>query len=182
MVLRTGVLALTGVAALVCVSLASETAPRAADSAAVVSWAGSFSGIKMPRAERVVDAKSWEAIWREHRGTTIEKNANGFETWPAIDFDRYMVIALFGGPSNNSNGWFLRSWGEREGHLLIRCEQQRFQTASFDPGPSGIPTLDFGFFVLPRTSREIIIEENTQNLIGKPPIWTEKLRFPALTP
>lgn len=179
---RTIAFALASVAAAVCVSVATQPAPRAEESPAAVSWAGSRSEIKMPRAVRVLDAKAWESLWREHRGASIEKNANGFETWPAIDFDRYMVIALFGGPSNNSNGWFLRSWGERESHLLIRCEQQRFQTASFDGGPSGIATLDFGFFVLPRSSREVVIEENTQNLIGKPPIWKEKLRFAAVTP
>jgi len=34
-----------------------------------------------------------------------------------------------------------------------------------------------GFFVIPRTDRSIVLEEDVQNLLGKPPVWKERARF-----
>ncbi|MBU6412556.1 MAG: hypothetical protein KGS45_03715 [Planctomycetes bacterium] len=142
-----------------------------------VEWMGSYSSIQTPRVELVESASAWEALYTEHTREKPEKNANGFVTWPKIDFDKFAVVALFAGKSKNSNGYEGVSVTESVAGVLVRVDQIHFQTASFDGKDAGIATTAFGFLVIPRRVGAWMIEENTQNLIGGPPQWTEIKRF-----
>lgn len=142
-----------------------------------VQWMGSYSSIQTPRVELVESASAWEALYTEHTREKPEKNANGFVTWPKIDFDKYVVLALFAGKAKNSNGYEGVSVTESAAGVLVRVDQIHFQTASFDGKDAGIATTAFGFLVIPRRVGAWMIEENTQNLIGGPPQWTEIKRF-----
>jgi hypothetical protein len=142
-----------------------------------VHWMGSYSSIQSPRVVLVEDPVAWEKLYTEHTRDKPEKNANGFLTWPKIDFDRYVVLALFAGKAKNSNGYDAISVTESAAGVLVRVDQNHFQTSSFDGKDSGIATTAFGFLVIPRKVGEWTIQENTQNLIGGPPVWTELKKF-----
>lgn len=143
----------------------------------VVQWMGSYSSIQTPRVEMIENASAWEALYTEHTREKPEKNANGFLTWPQIDFDKYVVLAVFAGKASNSNGYEALSVTESAAGVLVRIDQVHFQTASFDGKDAGIATTAFGIMVIPRRVAEWTVEENTQNLIGGPPVWTELKRF-----
>ncbi|CAG0954731.1 hypothetical protein PHYC_00399 [Phycisphaerales bacterium] len=145
---------------------------------AIVQFAGSYSKIEARRIELVADEARWEAVWKEHQGADIEKNANGFETWPTIDFERYSVLCVFGGKGTNTNGWRLVSSVEFADHIRIRYDHWGFQTASFDGPDHGVPTTAFGLFVVPRPGKTLVLEEDVNSIIGAPPRWKERMRIP----
>ncbi len=37
----------------------------------------------------------------------------------------------------------------------------------------------YGFFVLPRSPKPVVLEENVQSLLGEPPVWREQARLPG---
>jgi hypothetical protein len=179
--------ALAAVAAMVVAAaagLAATAPPGQSDSAAVpvlVRWSGARSTIEQPRIERVADAERWAAVWKEHRGAGIETNARDWPVWPEVDFDHCMVLCIFGGRSTNTDGWAIESVEDRGADLLVRYDAMTFQTASFGGEPDrGVSTTPYGIFVLPRSAKPIVMEENVQGLIGQPPIWKEKKRFGGL--
>jgi hypothetical protein len=58
---------------------------------------------------------------------------------------------------------------------VVRFDHKSYQTAG--PGGGGERVTPFGFFVMPRTAAPIVLEENVQSLIGKPPEWKERARL-----
>jgi hypothetical protein len=46
------------------------------------------------------------------------------------------------------------------------------------PNGGGRPVTAYGFFVLPKADKTVILEENIQNLLGNPPAWQERIRWP----
>ena len=50
--------------------------------------------------------------------------------------------------------------------LRVRFDHKSYQTSGPDGG--GERVQPFGMFVIPRTDKPIVLEENTQGLIGKP--------------
>lgn len=145
---------------------------------AVLQLTGSYSAIEAGRIELIADEARWEAVWKEHKGKGIEKNANGFETWPIVDFDRYSVLCVFGGKGTNTNGWRLVSLADMGTHTRVRYDALRFQTASFDGSDSRVATTAFGLFVIPRPDRELVLEQDVNSMIGAPPKWKETMRIP----
>lgn len=154
--------------------------PPAKEVGPLVELSGSFSKVQKRRAEVIGDEKRWESVWKEHMGDKLEKTAHGFDVIPYIDFSRCMVVAMFSGTSKNGAGWHVVSSQTRDGNTLIRYDQVGFQTASFSGEDKGVDTSAYGFATLERSSLPLILEENTQGLIGREPIWTERQRLPAL--
>lgn len=147
---------------------------------AAVTIAGSYSSVTKPRSERITTPGRWKDVWKEHMGDRAEKGALGWDRWPLIDFDRYMVVAVFAGTAVNVEAWEVESVVDLPDVLRIRYDAVSFQTASFNGEDRGSTTTSYGFFILPRSEREVVMEENVQGLIGKPPVWKERHRFPAL--
>lgn len=148
----------------------------------LVSLQGSSSAVTRGRVEVITDPNRWEVVWKEHKGRTLERTAHGFDVIPQVDFQRCMVFAAFTGTAKNGAGIEVTEVLTRDGHTVIRYDRIAFQTASFEGEDKGIDTTDYGFAVLSRTTLPIILEENTQSLIGHPPIWTERQRLPSPPP
>lgn len=147
---------------------------------AAVTIAGSYSKVTKHRVERITTPQRWKDVWKEHMGDRAEKGALGWDRWPLIDFDRYMVVAVFAGTATNIEAWEVESVVDLPDVLRVRYDAVSFQTASFGGEDKGSATTPYGFFILPRSARELVMEENVQNLIGKPPLWKEKHRFPPV--
>jgi hypothetical protein len=46
------------------------------------------------------------------------------------------------------------------------------------PNGGGVQATVYGFFVLPRSSKTVVLEENVQNYLGQPPEWKERANLP----
>jgi len=99
-----------------------------------------------------------------------------------VNFDKCMVVAIFQGKSWNSNGVTCYSVQDQGDTVLFRFDEDTYQTMSAEPGGNGggVNVTAYGIFVLPRTTKPLIIEENVQNVIGQPPNWKERAKFDAL--
>ena len=136
-----------------------------------VSFIGSNSRIETRRYERHTDQKSFAALWIEHTG---DKKALA----PEVDFKRCMVVAAFDGKSWNSNGVYVVSIDENKERVRVRIDERTYQTSGLDGG--GVRVTPFGIFILDRSTKPLVLEENVQNLIGGEPKWKERARFPKL--
>jgi hypothetical protein len=144
---------------------------------------GANSHITERRYCRITSADDWAQVWQEHRG---EKPTGQYDlyydplTLPSIDFDRYMVIAIFQGNGWNSAGLRFISISEENGRMIFRFRDKRYQTGGSGADGGRKKATAYGFFVVPRSTKPIVLEEDMQNLIGEPPIWKERITFPRL--
>lgn len=155
---------------------------------ALVSMHGPHSAFPETRYVRVMDAETFATMWAMHVGDDPDDNFRASRAYPEIDFTRCMVIAYFRGPSINNDGEIIDSVTPTGGGIRIRFDSLTYQTASgfghTDPAKEpnraafrGDACRPFGIWVLPRDEGEVIIEENTQGLLGQPPVWTRQIRF-----
>lgn len=142
-----------------------------------VSWMGPGSAVESAQVVRVNTEADWQALWARHVGEKAAKDRFGRHDAPRIDFEQCCVVMVFRGKTFNSDGTQFVAGGETDAQVLLRINDQTFQTASFDGRGGAVDCTPFGIFVLPRSTKTIVIEDNVQNLIGKPPIWKEIARL-----
>lgn len=142
----------------------------------LVTFVGADSRIATQRFVRVTDKEQWAALWLEHTGQPQPKDGfNWFynqEHVPEIDFAQCMVVAVFRGTRVNSAGVRVIEILAEAERTLLRFDGKPYQTAGPDGG--GERTTPFGLFVLPNRPGPIVLEENVQSMIGKPPRWQER--------
>jgi hypothetical protein len=146
-----------------------------ADVKPLVTLYGSDSKITKSRRLRITTAREWAAVWAEHQ----TGSADGRPTAAALDldFDKVMVIALFGGECSFQDHYSCLSVTERSDRLVIRVDEHPFQVAA----NAALPRLrPWGVFVLPRSDKRIVLETDRRTLIQDPPRWREWASFPAL--
>ena len=143
-----------------------------------VSFGGHYSLITERQFVRITTAEQWQKLWDRHRGEDIPRNALGWSAIPQVDFDTCLVVAFFRGNAWNTNGEFVVEMADRHDAVRIRFDSSTFQTAGPDGG--GVRVTPFGMWVIPRTGKAIVIEENVQGLIGREPKWKEQHRFEAM--
>ncbi|MCA8943653.1 MAG: hypothetical protein KDB80_13900, partial [Planctomycetes bacterium] len=146
----------------------------------LVSFEGARSKIVEREHHKITDSQSWAKLWLRHVGAE-EPNEEYSWFWnsvgvPKIDFDQCVVIAMFAGKAWNSNGFSVQAVDE-VGDDLLRLRIQRLTYQTMGPDGGGRRCEPFGIWVLPKTDRTVVLEVNTQGLIGEPPIWTEKARL-----
>lgn len=146
-----------------------------------VQWSGPHSEVRDGRLIQVTDQKAWARLWAEHRGERAERLIahGGGVAAPRVDFERYLVIAMFRGDTKNRDGEHLVSLEERSNDVRLRFDSYTFQTASFDGPDRGEAASSYGMWLVPRTGKPIVIEENTQGLLGAEPKWTWRRTLPA---
>lgn len=157
--------------------------PRAAVAAApsrpVVALTGATSAIDKSGYHRIQDAQVLARLWLQHRGKPQPDGEYGFfyndAGVPEVDFERYEVVAIFGGTTVNSAGFAVESIADEPGRRLLRFDHRHYQTEGPDGG--GKTARPFAFFVLPRTPLPVVLEENVQNAINSPPVWKERARL-----
>lgn len=164
-------------------SLTDSGEEMAADRPLVTLW-GADSTIDEVRYERVTSAERWRALYLEHMGLEPEPdhpdwawrhyNPHGL---PDVDFERCMVIAVFKGDGWNNAGVTIESIDEDEQRVLVRYRDHFYQTEGPDGG--GQRVAPYGIFIVPRSEKEVILEEMVQNMQGEPPTWKEVVRFAA---
>ena len=174
-------------------ALAVEDRPVQKETQPCVSISDADSHVTVQRYERIESMKDWVRLWLEHRGEKpFPYDPNAGIRWQLpvrIDFEHYMVVAIFQGKSVNVDSLKIVSITEEEKQLVLRYDENSYQTfgkVHDDDPDKGNPDKDdpddgkvtpYGFFVLPRTEKPIVIEENVQRYLGSPPIWKERARL-----
>ena len=139
-----------------------------------VSWSGPHSGLPERCHFRITSEKQWRDVWTRHVGDAAEKDTFGYVVVPAVDFERCMVVAVFQGRRENNNGVVAVSVTEDGEQMKVRLQPKPYQT-----GPVGDPVTPYGIFVLPRSAKSLLLEEDARRNWG-PPVWRERARFGEL--
>jgi len=173
------------VVGLMCLPVWSATEAQGDNAAGVISpcvaLAGADSRVSEPSYHRVTSLKEWTEIWKKHKGLKQGEKYDLFYNLaglPLVDFERYMVIAIFQGSRWNSAGLEAVSVSEQRNRIVFRFNDKSYQTAGPDGGGKQVTV--YGFFVVPRSTKAVVLEEDVQNLIGKSPVWKERIAFPKL--
>lgn len=122
-------------AGLVLQSQAQQQAPDALEwtpAQPAVSFVGSYSKIKERTLDRIADRESWNALWAKHVGEDAERDTYDELVYPRIDFEHYMVIALFNGEGWNARGMYLIETAEVNGEFHVRFDISTYQTMSME--------------------------------------------------
>ena len=142
----------------------------------VLTMYGRNSKITKRKLLRITTAEDWRSLWMEHKtGSPKPKDVPGDLEYAELDFKKVMAIAVFEGEGVNCRGYTCHSIREVEGRVRFRLEAHKYQ--------SGFPTPDtqaWGILVIPRSSKEVVLERDVRVLIRAPPEWKEWTRFPAL--
>lgn len=137
---------------------------------------GRNSKITKPRFLRITSADDWRALWLEHKtGSAKPDDLPGDLEYAELDFEKVMAIALFQGEGCNCRGFTSHAIKEDEGQVLVRLKTHWYQS-----GPETPDTQAWGILVLPRSTKEVILEHNVASTIGAPPVWEQWKRFPEL--
>lgn len=158
---------------------AEEPAVRLLKPCVVIT--GTDSHVAEHRYHRITSADDWMRLWQEHKAQKVTDQYDMYYdplTLPLIDFDGYMVIGIFQGNGWNSAGLRAVSISEENNRIIFRFDEKSYQTSGLNGG--GQKVAAYGFFVLPRSTKPVVLEENVQGLIGKPPVWKERITFPKL--
>jgi hypothetical protein len=154
----------------------------------ILVWTGTDTKQPIEQFTRCCSQKDWKAVWNAHGGRAKDTD----DLAPEVDFDSYMIIAVF----HESSRLRIGDIREENGCIRIRYHPYGNQIV-FVPDPNARTvkiieagrgeidpekprTLSFAFVLLPRSKEAIVIEEDVQSLIGKPAIWKERARLPAI--
>lgn len=138
-----------------------------------VALSGAQSRITEPSFLRIGSAEKWAELWQRHVGeqTKVDEYTN-----MEIDFERAMVVAVFYGQTQNAAGIRAVSITEDAAQITLRFQVSGYQTVGVSTN-----TTPYGIFVLPRSSKELVVEENVQEAKHAPPVWKERARFPEIS-
>ena len=136
--------------------------------------------------QRILDREEWTKVWlrnlgQEQRYFGRPGQEDGYDCLhdpagvPVVNFEDCMVIAVFGGAGVNRAGLNADSLVEREDAVVLRYSPKSYQT-----GQEGVPVSVYGFFVVPRSAKAVVLEEGVVELIGQKPKWQERKRFASL--
>ncbi len=141
-----------------------------------VTLSGAKSEITERAYHRITDRAAWVKLWLRHVGVAPEKHSEYYNRAgvPDVDFECCFVIAVFQGKSTNSAGVIAVESVDADGIVRFRFDDRSYQTMN-----GADACAPFGFFVVPRmlVARTLILEENVQGTIGKPPVWKERARY-----
>lgn len=157
---------------------ALEPAPAAKP---IMVVTGSDSRVDRTGFHRIESQAAFRKLWLEHLGKSEEDSYRTRTPAVEIDFDRFIVVALFRVEKANSRGMQVASVSEVGDRVTLRYENLYFQTAGgFGGKPPEIPvTPTYAFAVLPKTAKPIIVEEAKRSLKREPPKWVEMARLEA---
>ena len=163
-------------------ALAAEDGTKTIATKPCVTVTGADSHVSDRGYYRVQSIDDWTKIWQQHKGHKSDVKYDSYYDplgLPLVDFDHYMVIAIFQGSSWNSAGLMAKSVSEKEDRITFRFDDKSYQTMSVgsESDGGGKKVTAYGFFVIPRSTKAVVLEENVQGLIGKPPIWKERIKF-----
>jgi hypothetical protein len=138
---------------------------------------GPSSKVSEASYRRVTSSDQWKRVWLDHLGLsddTIYRPA--FE----VDFQRCMVLAVFRGKMVNVASERVDSVTETERAIVVRIDDTGYQTGGIGSDDHADHVTPYVFVVLPKSGKQIILENNVQPYLGQPPEWKELARIEAV--
>lgn len=124
---------------------------------------------------RITSAEMWSKTWLEHLGLDGDTI---YRCFMEINYDRCMVVAVFGGNKTNLCGYEVDSVQEQEERILVRFIDIDYQTAGPDGGADQVTP--YAFIVLPKSDKPIVLEETVRSMVpGQALLWTEVAQLEA---
>ena len=143
----------------------------------VIVLSGSDSAIAEPTIERCCSDKELRALWEIHQG------GDNRDRCPQVDFDSFMVIALFKGAHPFGASISFDNIVEDAESIHLRYYPGGFQLIGRKPGDEESEadklkrvTRSFVIVVLPVSKKAVVIEETTRDSDA----LKEQKRFPAI--
>ena len=140
-----------------------------------VSFWGSDSRIDKPTYQLVTSRKEWTDLWLRHMGKSKHDNYSEFynpDNVPDVNFEKLMVVAVFAGKSFNSAGIEFVSCTDGKDQMTVRFREKGYGTA----GKADDAT-PYGLFVLNRSAKSVIVEQDVRSIKNEPPVSKEVARF-----
>jgi hypothetical protein len=156
-----------------------ETRPGTVRPLAEIS--GAYSKIATRFYITVTSEKEWNRIWAKHTGQSDAVLSAG-GTQLHVDFDRYMVVAVFQGEQQYNLGVVAQSIDEGMDKLTFRFTNKWVSAENGVPSHTGNPYTPFGIFVIPRVLKEVVMEEAVYGAKGQAPTYAVRARFNLATP
>lgn len=133
---------------------------------------------------RIESPDAWKALWLEHQTGSAKPDPIPEEVVTGeVDSTRCMVIAVFEGKEGRWEGFAVYSVTETSGQVLVRVSPLSRQTGvGVPPGQCGDGDQylsGWGVFVLPRTKKTVVIEEDVREYLPDPPVWKKRAEFKA---
>lgn len=141
-----------------------------------VSLSGTGSHVEETSYLRITKLDDWVKLWRKHKGDQSKGEYNNYYDplgLPLVDFDRYMVIALFEDTEVCMFGFRAESISEKPDEIRICIHRKGPQTGVVRPFPN-VPANEpecsaseareavqqaYGFFIVPISKKMIILEQ-----------------------
>jgi hypothetical protein len=150
----------------------NEKRPPVSKPLVAISGADSHVHVRKPSYERVTTPEDWARIWISHLGTTKD---DAYRPLLEVDFDRCLVVVIFGGERINIRRIEIDSLSENTNSIVIRFTELGYQTDGADNNkPSDRP---YAFIIVPKTNKSIVLERNLANLGVQAPEWKEVARL-----
>jgi len=156
--------------------LAAKDDVRPAAMRPLAEMSGAYSKIATRFYIAVTSEKEWNRIWAKHSGQSDAILSAG-GTQLHVDFDRYMVLAVFQGEQPYNLGVVAQSIDEGMDKLTFRFTNKWVSAENGTPQRTAIPYTPFGIFVLPRVLKEVVMEEAIYGSKGQAPTYTVRAKF-----
>lgn len=161
------------------IAVAAESAAKTGKPCVAIS--GADSHVTVPRCLRITSADQWERVWQQHKGVKPTDSYDSFYdplTLPKVDFNAYMVIAVFQGSTENCAGLQAVSMTEEDRRILLRFSTNAYQTGASTPDRGVHKVTPYGFFVVPRSAKAMVIQQQIPR--SEPPKWKERATLPEM--
>jgi hypothetical protein len=138
----------------------------------LVTLTGADSQVKDRCYLRIDSEEEWIKTWQRHKGTKVSKDYNLLYDplgLPQIDFGQCTVVAVFQGSGWNCAGLKAVTVEHSNESVTIRFIRKSYQTGGPDGGADKVTA--YAFFVLPRSDKMVVLEEDQHRYIGDPPAW-----------
>ncbi len=147
---------------------------------ALVTLTGRESDVVKPTYKLIRTQEDFDKAWLAHKGSRVNRAAQGWPMMPQLDFKRVEALMLFGGAQEQCNGYRIVEIIEEADLIRVRIDLITYQTTSIGFGEeeeSDNSAQPWALMVLPATGKSIIVEENTQSMKNHPAKWTRRAGF-----
>lgn len=171
---------------------ADEKKPDGKEIKPLLVMSGHKSKIEDASCQRITATEDWKKLWAKHQtGSADLKGLPRDFNYTDFDFDQVAIIAMFDGVQDSVGygGYRLHSIRNTGDRIVVRVEQVHLQTGFLDRDTSAESldekqarfNTDWMVVLLPRSSKEIVVEVDSNVRVESQHEWTELKRFPVLS-
>jgi hypothetical protein len=146
----------------------------------VIEWTGTDSSVPKSSYIRCQSPKELQAAWKDHYKD--RDHAHRAAPVPEVDFDRYMLLALFQGNGSQNYGLYVIEILDEPAGLRVRYGVSGYQVALAlsEEDRRYMATRSYAFVVIPRSDKVVTFEQGYRSMSDDPWEWTKVGTAPAV--